>query len=462
MSLSFPPDFIWGSATSSFQIEGASATDGKGPSIWDAFCMIPGKVDNNDHGQIACDHYHKMKDDVAMMKAMGLKAYRFSIAWPRIFPSGTDEINEKGVQFYSDLIDTLIENDIEPWITLFHWDLPLALEIEKDGWLNASIIEAFTQYADLCFERFGGRVKNWITFNEPWVVTVLGYGLGVFAPGRISNTEPYIAGHNLLLAHAKTVALFREKYQPGQGGRIGITCNCDWREPASNDPKDITAAQRALEFMLSWFMDPVYKGRYPDSMIERLGPRLPAFSESEKELLKGSADFFGLNHYSTMLVSDAGGHIVEGSVYENGGLLADQDIKLSADPAWQRTEMGWPIVPWGFRKLLEWIDERYDRPEIIITENGGAFDDKMINGHVDDKPRLNYYKTYLAEAHKAIGNGVHLGGYFAWSLMDNFEWASGYAKRFGLHYVDFETLERTPKASAKWLRKVVAQNGFEE
>lgn len=456
----FPDHFLWGSATSSFQIEGAWNVGGKGPSIWDTFCQIPGKVVNGDTGERACDHYHRTEEDVALMKAMGLQAYRFSISWPRIFPTGTGEVSKEGIEFYSRLIDTLLANDIEPWITLYHWDLPTALEMQFDGWLNADIADYFAEYARVCFEHFGDRVKNWITINEPWVVAILGYGQGIFAPGRVSNSEPYLAGHNILRAHAKAVAVYRKDFQDQQQGRIGITNNCDWREPLTDDPADVAAAERALEFFLAWFADPIYKGDYPASMRERLGERLPHFSEEERAEMLGSSDFFGLNHYTTMFAADAKEDLKKGEVYGNGGLSEDQGVNLSADPNWKKTEMQWSIVPWGCRKLLEWIDQRYDRPEIFITENGGAFDDKLVDGVVHDQGRLDYLDGYLSECHKAIENGVNLGGYFVWSLMDNFEWASGYGKRFGIHYVDFDTLERVPKASAKWFTEVIRNNGF--
>ncbi|WP_053992420.1 GH1 family beta-glucosidase [Mangrovimonas sp. TPBH4] len=454
--MKFPKDFVWGSATSSYQIEGAWNTDGRGPSIWDAFCQIPGKVFEGDTGDVACDHYHKMKEDVALMKQMGLTAYRFSISWSRIFPQGQGEINEKGIQFYSELIDELLANDIEPWVTLYHWDLPLALQLEMDGWLNKEITDVFVDYAQLCFERFGDRVKHWITFNEAWVVAILGYGQGVFAPGRISNTEPYLAGHHILIAHAKAVQLYRTKFQKEQEGKIGITNNCDWREPLTDAVEDQKAAQRALEFFLAWFADPIYFGKYPKCMEDRLGDRLPKFTEEERQMLLGSTDFFGLNHYTTMLASEAK-QINAGSVYGNGGLSEDQDVNLALDPNWELTEMQWAVVPWGCRKLLHWISDRYDHPNIVITENGCAYDDQLENGEVNDAKRVEFFKGYLEECAKAIEEGVNLTGYFAWSFMDNFEWASGYSKRFGMHYVDFDTLERTPKASAKWFADFLKQ-----
>lgn len=456
----FPKDFTWGVATSSYQIEGGWNKDGKGPSIWDAFCLIPGKVADGDNGNSACDHYSRYEEDILLMKKMGVKAYRFSISWPRLMPQGKGKVNLQGIEFYNNLIDKLISNGIEPWVTLYHWDLPLALQFENDGWTGSGISDFFADYAGVCFQAFGDRVKNWITINEAWVVAILGYGQGVFAPGRISNTEPYLAGHNLILAHAKAVKLYRSKYQHLQRGRIGITNNCDWREPLSDKIEDKEAAQRALAFFLGWFADPIYLGHYPECMVERLGKRLPEFTDEEINMVKNSSDFFGLNHYTTMYASDAADKLSAQSVYGNGGLSEDQDVNLSVDPSWKMTAMNWAIVPGGCSKLLKWISERYRYPEIIITENGCAFDDKLVNGEVDDQERIDFYRDYLEASLEAINDGVRLSGYFAWSFMDNFEWASGYRKRFGLHYVDFKTRERIPKASAYWYGNVIKNNNI--
>ncbi|WP_338359609.1 GH1 family beta-glucosidase [Yeosuana marina] len=456
----FPNDFIWGTATSSYQIEGAAATDGKGPSIWDAFSSIPGKTFNGETGEIACDHYHKFREDIQLMKNMGVKAYRFSIAWARIMPTGKDTINEAGIAFYNELIDTLLEADITPWVTLYHWDLPLALQLEDDGWLGKNITDYFANYANVCFERFGDRVKNWITLNESWVVAILGYGQGVFAPGRISTSEPYLAAHHLILAHAKAVQIFRNNYAH-QNGQIGITNNCDWREPLTDSQEDKDAAERALEFFLAWFADPIYKGDYPQVMKERLGDRLPKFSKEEKVMIKGTSDFFGLNHYTTMYAAHSDGTNKDSNVYGNGGISEDQDVDLSLDPEWKVTLMQWAVVPWGCKKMLHWIKDRYDNPNIYITENGCSYSDELINGEVDDQERLNFYKHYLEACQEAISEGIKLKGYFAWSFMDNFEWASGYKMRFGLHYVDFKTLERIPKKSALWFRDVTAKNSVD-
>lgn len=455
----FPEGFTWGTATSSYQIEGAWLEGGKGHSIWDAFCHIPGKVRNGDTGDVACDHYHRFREDVELLARMGVNAYRFSISWPRILPAGYGTANQEGIRFYSELIDALLEHNITPFATLYHWDLPLALQLEFDGWLNPRIADFFRDYAEVCFANFGDRVKNWITLNEPWVVAILGYGQGVFAPGRISNSEPYLAAHNLIRAHAYAVDLYRNKFG-GQGGRIGITNNCDWREPLTGSKEDRDAAERALEFFLGWFADPIYLGDYPASMRERVKERLPRFEPEDLALIRGSSDFCGLNHYTTMYASEAGDEEVEVDVYGNGGISEDQGVRLTNDPAWKQTVMGWNIVPWGLRKLLEWIDRRYDHPEIIITENGCAFDDVPVNGRIHDSERIDFLKGYLEECHTAIANGVNLTGYFLWSFMDNFEWALGYSRRFGVHYVDFKTLERIPKDSAEWYARVIKANGL--
>lgn len=457
----FPEGFLWGSATSAYQIEGAHDIDGKGPSIWDAFTQIPGRIDQFDNGNRAIDHYHKYKEDIALMKSQGFQAYRFSISWPRVMPEGKGQVNEKGIDFYSRLIDELIANDIQPWVTLYHWDLPLALQLEEDGWLNPDISDYFADYARLCYERFGDRVKHWITLNEPWVVSILGYGQGRFAPGRASLSEPYLAAHHLLVSHAKAVKVYREEFSH-QKGTIGITNNCDWREPLTGQQADIDAAQRALEFFLAWFADPVYKGDYPQVMKERLGSRLPEFSKEEKLLLQGSSDFFGLNHYTTMYASDGKGQVRD-DIKGNGGISEDQDVALSRSDDWEYTAMEWAVVPWGCRKLLEWISDRYDRPDIYITENGFACHDEVSLGKVDDsQTRKKFYNAYLCACHKAIEHGVSLKGYFAWSMFDNFEWADGYKSRFGINYVNYETLERIPKESAKWFKEVISQNAIEE
>lgn len=459
--ISFPKDFVWGSATSAYQIEGAHEAGGKGPHIWDVFAHTPGKTARGENGDRACDHYNRYPEDIDLMADIGLQAYRFSIAWSRIQPDGKGAVNQEGIDFYNRLIDNLLAKGITPWVTLHHWDLPAALQFEEDGWLGASTSDHFATYARTCFTHFGDRVKNWITMNESWVMAILGYHDGVFAPGRKSDDEPYLVAHNLILGHAKAANIYHREFQHGQGGKIGMTNNCDWRLPLTDDAEDKAAAQRSLEFFLAWFADPLYFGDYPAVMRERLGDRLPHFTEEEQKLIKGSSDFFGLNHYSTMYAAHVPeGKHVENYVYANGGVFADQQVSLTADPDWELTDMQWPVVPWGLRDLLLWISERYDKPPIYITENGCATPDTITGDKVEDPRRIDYLKGYLGAVHEAIVAGARVEGYFVWSLMDNFEWASGYDKRFGMIYIDFETLERRMKSSAHWYKQVIAQGGI--
>lgn len=455
----FPANFTWGSATSAYQIEGAVSKDGRGASIWDAFCEQEGATHNGDSGAIACDHYHRYEEDIRLMAAMGVGAYRFSISWSRIMPDGKiSSKNDKGIAFYNRVIDCCLEHDITPWVTLYHWDLPQEIEASIGGWLSNETSDLFAEYARLCFECFGDRIKHWITLNEPWVVAVLGYGQGVFAPGHVSNSEPYLAAHNLLIAHAKAVHVYRDDFQSKQEGMIGITNNCDWREPLTDSQEDKDAADIALEFFLAWFADPIYLGDYPESMQRNVGDRMPVFSSQEKAMLLGSSDFFGLNHYTTMYASTQKDPNAKRNVYGNGGLSEDQGVELSVDEQWGKTSMQWAVVPWGCRKLLSWIAARYDNPPIYITENGCAYEDKIVDGVIDDQPRIDFFSSYLDECGNAIELGVDLRGYFAWSMLDNFEWALGYSKRFGLHYVDFETGERTPKNSAIWFSELMRES----
>ena len=439
-------NFVWGTATAAYQIEGGAFEGGRGFSIWDAFSRIPGRVLNMENGDVACDSYHRYPEDIAMLRQLGVDAYRFSIAWPRIQPTGRGEPNPEGIAWYNRLIDSLLAAGITPYVTLYHWDLPLDLQMAHDGWLNREIVGDFSRYAEICFRAFGDRVKHWITFNEPWCVSVLGHGQGVFPPGRISPDEPYVAAHNILLAHAEAVRVFRDS---GREGVIGITNNCDWREPLTDSAEDRAAAQRAVEFFYGWFTDPVVFGDYPTVMRERLGKRLPEFTSRERELLTGSADFLGLNHYSTLYASatpppsnsDVGPN-------GNGGMSADQEVYYSTDPAWEQTDMLWNIVPWGFRKMLNWIAARYPGYPIYVTENGCACAEPDAISALNDDQRCRFLKGYIGALTDAIEeDGLDVRGYFCWSLLDNFEWAQGYSKRFGLIRCSPGSLERVPKKS---------------
>mmetsp|Transcript_22612 Transcript_22612/g.50153 ORF Transcript_22612/g.50153 Transcript_22612/m.50153 type:complete len:510 (+) Transcript_22612:75-1604(+) len=454
----FPEDFVWGVATSSYQIEGATNEGGRGVSIWDTYCKETGKIVDESNGDIACDHYHRMEEDVRLMKDLGLKAYRFSIAWPRVLPNGTTGggINQEGVAFYNRLIDELLKNDIEPWATLYHWDLPQALEDEYGGWLSPDIVDDFGRYAETCFEAFGDRVKNWITINESWTVAVQGYGDGTKAPGKIVDpaVEVYLVAHHNLLAHARAVRIYREKFSVVQNGRIGIS-NCgDFRYPLDPESvQDRDAAERSMVFQFAWLTDPLVFGDYPAEMRTRLRDRLPQFTIAQRKEMIGSLDFMGLNHYSTMYASER----MEKATYQ--GYWADMDVNFSSNPSWRKNFMGWSTNPDGCRELLRWISERYGGIPIVITENGTSEEDRNLEEAKNDEERRKYFEGYLRACGEAIGMGVPLEGYFAWSLMDNFEWEFGYTKRFGLCYVDYETFERTPKSSALWYKETIQSRG---
>ena len=449
-------EFVWGVATSSYQVEGAWQEGGKGLSIWDAFAHTPGKIMNGDTGDVSCDQYHRYPEDVKLMQEMGVGAYRFSMSWPRIVPDGVGEPNDAGIAYYHRLIDCLLEHGIKPYVTLYHWDLPLTLQLEHDGWLRYETAEAFARYATICFDAFGDRVRDWMTFNENWVTAVLGHGQGCFAPGRISPDEPYIAGHNLLLAHGLAVKAFRENEMPGQ---IGIANNCDWREPLTDSEEDVAAAQRSLEFFYGWCTDPVVFGDYPAVMRERLGDRLPRFTEEQEGLLKGSYDFLGLNHYTTHFASAT--PVTENAVNPadgNGGMVDDQDVYLSCGRDWVRTGLGWFVAPWGFRKMLRWIHQRYKGPAIYVTENGTVAPESVDPDEYQDDFRCRFIGQYTEAMKQAREeDGVDVRGYFCWSLIDNFEWARGFSVRLGLVHCDYDSLKRTPKSSFYLYRDMIGE-----
>jgi len=485
----FPPSFVFGTATAAYQIEGAWKEDGKGPSIWDTFTHIKGNVMRGDTGDVACDHYHKMEQDVNMMADMGLKSYRFSISWPRVQPSGSGTPNEKGIAFYNRLIDALLAKGIEPLVTLYHWDLPQALEDEFKGFQSPKVVTAFTQYAQLCFERFGDRVKSWITFNEPWCICVHGYSTGVMAPGRVNaaGTEPYIAAHHLLLAHASIVKLYRKAFHPEQQGKIGITLNTEWWQAVSEHHRDVAVAERAMLFNLGWFADPIFlTGDYPEVMRTVLGNRLPRFTPKQSAELKGSSDFFGLNHYSSHMVGRSNICIALQSIprelttlYKSSASLGrffssmlaflgnhyikDTGIMTYPNPAGtDYTDMFWAIAPWGLGKLLHYIQARYvPKGGIIITENGCAMKESSLQDATDPasasaRKRVQFLHDYIGEVHRAISDGVDVRAYYCWSLLDNLEWSFGYGKRFGLVHVDYDTLKRSPRPAARWFSQLVS------
>ncbi|XP_047256666.1 beta-glucosidase 42 [Capsicum annuum] len=459
-SSDFPSNFLFGIATSAYQVEGGSKEGGKGPSIWDSFSHTPGKICDGSTGDVAVDQYHRYKEDIELISKLGFKAYRFSISWSRIFPDGFGtKINYEGLKYYNDIIDALLERGIEPCVTLYHWDLPLNLQESFGGWLDEQTVKYFAIYAETCFASFGNRVKKWITVNEPLQTAVNGHCTRIHAPGRSesSSTEPFLVSHNQLLAHAEAVSIYRNKFKDDQGGEIGLVVDCEWPEPLSENLEDKTAATRRLDFQLGWYLDPIFFGDYPESMRERLGDRLPKFSQQDRELLKHSLDFIGLNHYTSKFVGHAANSLEENDFYKI------QDVEIIAE--WEGGEVigekaasSWLyIVPWGIRKVLNYIAERYGNPPVYITENGMDDEDEdtsPLHEMLDDKSRVSYFKAYLAAIHQAILDGANVRGYFAWSLLDNFEWNLGYTKRFGLIYVDFKNgLNRHLKSSAYWFMR---------
>ncbi|XP_019410207.1 PREDICTED: lactase-phlorizin hydrolase [Crocodylus porosus] len=465
----FPEDFAWGVSSSAYQIEGGWDADGKGPSIWDNFTHIPGNIKNSDTGDIACDSYHKVDEDLYMLRALGVKSYRFSLSWPRIFPTGrNNSINSHGVDYYNQLIDGLTANNITPMVTLYHWDLPQALQ-DIGGWANESLIDLFNSFADFCFQTFGDRVKFWMTLNEPFVTAWIEYGLGQFPP-NVKNDPgyaPYKIAHTLLKAHARVYHTYDRKYRASQSGVISLSLNADWVEPKTlGDPEDTKAADRSLQFMLGWFAHPIFKnGDYPEAMKWTVGnrselqnlpsSRLPVFTAQEREYIRGTADVFCINAYTSRIVKHKTPRLKPFS-YED-----DQELSAEVDSSWPTSAVAnMRPVAWGLRRLLNWIKEEYENPPIYITENGVGI---KATPDVDDTNRIFYYKTYIDEALKASRlDGVNLRGYIAWSLMDSFEWLNGYEPRFGLHQVDFKhpSRPRTPKRSALYYAEVIRNNGI--
>ncbi|KAL7602717.1 beta-glucosidase 24 isoform X1 [Lactuca sativa] len=453
-------NFVWGAATAAYQIEGAACEGGRGPCIWDTYCHErPASIVNGDNGNTAVNSYFKMKDDVQMLKKTGLNAYRFSISWSRIFPGGRPNrgVNREGVDYYNSLINELKSNQIEPFVTLWHFDTPSCLQEEYGGFLDERIICDFKAYAEFCFWEFGDRVVNWITLNEPANHCQYGYDMGGVAPGRTQNptTEPYIVAHNMLLSHATVVELYRQRFQASQGGQIGITLDSLYFEPLNPHKKeDKDAAIRAIDFHFGWFMEPLVRGKYPDTMIKNVGGRLPEFTKEEANLVKGSYDFLGLNYYCSYYATigkpdDVGSITKDSNVHSQPEDLDDKPIGEKGGVYWFYS------YPPGLHKLLVHIKKAYGNPVIIITENGWPDE---ANNHVKleeacvDKKRIDYYNAHLQSVLQAMKEHVKVVGYFAWSLMDNFEWGSGYSVRFGLFYVDYKDgkYTRYPKNSAIW------------
>jgi beta-glucosidase len=441
----FPTGFLWGCATAAYQIEGSPLADGAGPSIWQRFTHTPGMTVNGDTGDVACDHYRRWKDDIGLMKRLGLNAYRFSISWSRVFPEGRGQVNPKGMDFYSRLVDGLLEAGIEPTATLFHWDLPAALD-DRGGWLNPDIADWFGDYASAMYRALDDRVKMWSTLNEPWVVTDGGYLHGALAPGHRNRFEAPIASHHLMRSHGRAVQAYRAEGRH----RIGLVVNIEPKYPASDSPQDLAATRRADAYMNRQYLDPAFFGTYPAELRDIFGEAWPEWPDADMALIRQPIDFVGLNWYT-----------------RNVTRHDERAWPLQAAPERQAsatyTETGWEVFPQGLTDTLLWIKQRYGNPPVYITENGSAFYDPPVAeaGVLHDPLRADYLRKHLVAAHAALAAGVDLRGYFAWSLLDNLEWSLGYSKRFGIIHVDFATQTRTFKDSAKLYAKIIASNGRE-
>lgn len=446
--LQFPSTFLWGTATSSYQIEGAAREDGRGESIWDRFSHTPGKIEDGSTGDVACDHYHRWQDDIALMKGLGMQAYRFSVAWPRILPEGRGRINQAGLDFYSRLVDGLLDAGITPFATLYHWDLPQALQ-DRGGWPARATAEAFVEYADVVSQALGDRVKHWITHNEPWCASILSYQIGEHAPGLHNWPAALSAAHHLLLSHGWAVPVLRRN---SPGAEVGITLNFTPATPASQRPEDIEACSQFDGYFNRWFIDPVYRGTYPQDMVEAYTERghLPAGGLSfvrggDMEAIATPTDFLGVNYYTRAVIGATEQGRSEPEVAEMFNV--------------ERTEMGWEVYPEGIYDLLVRLHNEYRPARLYVTENGASYSDGPGNdGQVMDERRQRYLRDHFAACKRAIDEGVPLAGFFVWSLMDNFEWAKGYTQRFGIVWVDYETQQRLPKKSALWYSRVIADN----
>ena len=442
-SLSFPDGFLWGAATSAYQIEGSPLADGAGPSIWQRFCRTPGLVRDGDTGDVACDHYRRYREDVALMRELGLTAYRFSIAWGRVLPEGRGAVNAAGLGFYDRLVDELLGAGIEPMVTLYHWDLPAALD-EQGGWLNPDVAHWFADYAATVYRKLDGRVKKWVTLNEPWVVSDGGYLRGALAPGHRNRFEAPIASHHLLRAHGAAVQAYRAEGKH----QIGLVVNLEPKYPATATAADRAATAQADAYMNRQYLDPALLGHYPAEMCEVFEEAWPAWPESDFKLIRQPLDFIGVNYYTRSVAR------AEESARPVRAVRVRQPLATY-------TETDWEVYPQGLVDTLLWVKERYGNPPVYITENGAAFGDPpaVVNGRLEDPLRVAYLRAHLDAVRAAIAQGADIRGYCVWSLLDNFEWSLGYSKRFGIVHVDYATQRRTLKASARFYREVIASNG---
>ena len=447
--INFPKDFLWGTATASYQIEGAVNEDGRGQSIWDRFSHTPGKVYQNQNADIACDHYHRYREEIRLMKNVGLRSYRFSVAWSRIFPAGGGKLNTPGLDFYRRLVDDLLADEIVPMITLYHWDLPQSLQ-DKGGWANRDTVKYYLDYAAVMFDKLADRVQLWITHNEPWVASFMGHDSGVHAPGTRDRRTALQVSHHLLLSHAGAVNLFDE-YR-GTDSRIGITLNIAPAYPDTDSPEDELAARYYDGYQNRWFLDPLFRGNYPQDMTEvyQRHYNAPVMEPEDLDTFSRSRiDFLGVNYYMRKILRRP---------------ETREELFTEVRPDYHGvrfTEMDWEIYPDGLYSLLTRIQRDYDPPAIYITENGIACPDHIdAEGRIQDDGRIDYLRSHFRAAQRAMQEGVKLKGYYVWSLIDNFEWAYGFSKRFGIAYVDYRSQERILKASAHWYRQVIADSGF--
>jgi beta-glucosidase len=447
--MTFPKDFLWGAATSAYQIEGATREDGRGPSVWDWFAAMPGRTHQGETGDVAVDHYHRMEQDVATMADLGLNAYRFSIAWPRVLPSGTGTVNPAGLAFYDRLVDCLLAKGIMPVATLYHWDLPLAL-YERGGWKSRDTAYAFADYAETVARHIGDRVQWWITQNEPWCSAYLGYVEGLHAPGIRGDAQAAVdVGHHLLLAHGLAVPRIRS--YASADARVGIALNLFPIFAGDARSETLRAVERANRFHNRWFLDPVYRGEYAPGLFEDLGAAPPPIREGDLATIGTPIDFLGVNYYNRWIVQakqqDAGA---------DDSALAGFEY-VTAPPGATITTTGWEVYPHGLNLILEELTRSYRPHALLITENGAAFDDTWSgNGLVSDPQRVTYLREHLDAVGSALAHGVPVAGYFVWSLFDNYEWAEGYSKRFGLVYVDYTTQQRIVKDSGRWYAGFIA------
>ena len=454
----FPENFLWGTATASYQVEGAVDEDGRGASIWDTFSHTPGKVYRGETGDIACDQYHRLEEDLDLMAELGMKAYRFSVAWPRVQPEGSGRTNLKGLDFYRRLVDGLRERDIEPMLTLYHWDLPQALE-DRGGWTSRETSEHFAEYAGIVYEALSDSVSFWITLNEPWVASWMGHAYGVHAPGRTDPADALAATHHLLLGHGLALETMRSAGTPGDN-QFGVTLNLHPARPARDRRADEDAASRVDGQANRLYLDPLFRGAYPEDIISyyrERGVDGPPVRDGDMEKISGSVDFLGVNYYFRHHVRDAPDEVLSQTPF------SDLAVRPIVPHAAEKTAMGWPVEPDGLAEMLVRIKDQYADIPFYVTENGRAVHDYVNpEGKVNDEERVSYLDSHFRAAHAAMERGVDLRGYMVWSLVDNFEWAEGYSKRFGIVFVDYPTQQRIPKASARWYKEVIERNGLED